>query len=115
MNEIEDYESPEREKKEEEKLNFWATLFTFIKLNIVSGFLFLPAGFLNGGWVFSMVAMFFIMILNIYSMIAICESSEKVNTFSLSKIGLKAMKKFGFYVCEIGIAFTQVNIFYFKK
>ncbi len=56
------------------------------------------------------------MFLNVYSMICICECSDKLSTYSLSKIGLEAMKKFGYYVCELGIAFTQVidtsNIFF---
>ncbi len=97
------------ETSEDKKLGFWATLFTFIKLNIVAGFLFLPAGFVNGGWLFSMIALVFLSLLNVYSMICICESSDKLKTFSLSKIGLKSMKKFGFYICEFGIAITQVN------
>lgn len=102
-------EIKEEQTDEDKKLSFWATLFTFIKLNIIAGFLFLPAGFKNGGWLFSIIGMLFIMFLNVYSMICICESSDKLSTYSLSKIGFKAMKKFGFYVCEFGIAFTQVD------
>lgn len=97
------------ETPEDRKLGFWATLFTFIKLNIVAGFIFLPAGFKNGGWLFSIIAMLGLLFLNVYSMICICESSDKLKTFSLSKIGLKSMKKFGFYICEFGIALTQVS------
>ena len=100
------------ETPEDKKLSFWATLFTFIKLNIVSGFLFLPNGFKNGGWLFSMIAMFGIMCLNVYSMISICESSDKLKTYSLSKIGYKSLKKFGYYICEFGIAFTSVLLIF---
>ena len=96
---------------EDKKMGFFATLFTFIKLNIVAGFLFLPAGFLAGGWLFSIIALIVILTLNVYTMISICECSERINSYSLSKIGGASMGKFGYYLCECGIAFIQVNVF----
>jgi amino acid permease len=94
-------------------MGFCATLFTFIKLNLVTGFLFLPAGFLNGGWLFTIIVLAIIMCLNAYSMIDICECSEKFDTYSLSKIGYAALGKCGFYFCEFSIAFVQVNKYFY--
>ena len=93
-------------------MGFFATLITFIKLNIVAGFLFLPAGFLNGGWLFSIIGLLVIMTLNVYTMISICECSDKINSYSLSKIGNASLGKFGYYLCEFAIAFIQVIKFF---
>jgi hypothetical protein len=53
-----------------------------------------------------------IMILNVYTMISICECSEKINSYSISKIGNASLGKFGYYLCEFLIAFIQVNLLY---
>ena len=89
-------------------VGFWPTLFTFIKVNIVTGFLFLPQGFERGGWLFSMIAIFVLCVLNIYCNICISECSDPANSYSLSKIGFKAMGKFGYYCVEFILAFAQV-------
>jgi proton-coupled amino acid transporter len=90
------------------ELGFWATLFTFIKVNIVAGFLFLPAGFELAGWLFSVVAIFIISGIMIYCNISISECTDAASTFSFSKIGYRAMGKFGYYIVEFGIAISQI-------
>jgi hypothetical protein len=45
-------------------------------------------------------------------MISVCECSDKLNTYSLSKIGNASFGKIGYYICDFGIAFIQVNIFF---
>jgi hypothetical protein len=105
------YNNDEKNIQDNLKMGFCATLFTFIKLNLVTGFLFLPAGFLNGGWFFSIIVLAIIMCLNAYTMIDVCECSEKVNSYSLSKIGYVSMGKCGYYFCEFSIAFVQVIIY----
>lgn len=90
------------------ELSFWSTLFTFIKVNIVAGFLFLPSGFNNGGWLFSVIALFFIASVTVYCNIAISECTEEAHTYSFSRIGLKAAGKCGFYIVEFGIAISQI-------
>ena len=90
------------------ELSFWATLFTFIKVNIVAGFLFLPNGYKNGGWLFSVVAIFLITAFTAYCNISISECTEAAHTYSFAKIGHKAGGKIGYYVVEIGIAISQI-------
>lgn len=90
------------------EIGFWSTLFTFIKVNIVSGFLFLPAGFKDGGWLFSICAIFFISSLTIYCNISISQCTDPANSYSLSRIGFKAAGKCGFYLTELGIAISQI-------
>lgn len=90
------------------ELGFWPTLFTFIKVNIVAGFLFLPAGFNNGGWLFSIIAIFVISAIMIYCNIAISDCTDAAESFSFSRIGYKAAGKVGYYMVEIGIAISQI-------
>jgi amino acid permease len=94
------------------EMGFYPTLFTFIKVNIVSGFLFLPAGFMEGGWVFSLLSIFSISLIIIYCNIAISECTDAVNSYSFSRIGYKAAGKVGYYLVEFGIAISQVKIVY---
>jgi amino acid permease len=89
-------------------IGFWSTLFTFIKVNVVAGFLFLPHGFEKGGWLFSIMAIFVLCLLNIYCNICVSECTDPANSFSLSKIGFKAMGKFGYYTVEFILAFAQI-------
>jgi solute carrier family 36 (proton-coupled amino acid transporter) len=90
------------------ELGFWPTLFTFIKVNIVAGFLFLPAGFNNGGWLFSIIAIFCVSAIMIYCNIAISDCTDAAESFSFSRIGYKAAGKVGYYMVEIGIAISQI-------
>jgi amino acid permease len=89
-------------------IGFWPTLFTFIKVNIVAGFIFLPNGFEKGGWLFSIIAIIVLCILNIYCNICISECSDPANTYSLSRIGYKAMGNVGYYTVEFILAFAQI-------
>lgn len=97
------------------KLSFYASLFTYIKVNIVAGFLFLPNGFNNGGYLFSIISIILLSIINGYCNIAIANCTESANSYSLSRIGFKALGKFGYYCTEIGIAFSQVILIYYNR
>jgi hypothetical protein len=97
--------------KQKGDLGFWPTLFTFIKVNIVAGFLFLPNGFKNGGWLFSIIGLTAISMFTIYCNIAISACTEAANSFSFSRIGFKAAGKVGYYLVEIGIAISQVILY----
>jgi proton-coupled amino acid transporter len=90
-------------------LGFWPTLLTFIKVNLVTGFLFLPSGFKNGGWLFSCVAIFFITLFIIYCNISIAECTDPATSYSFSRIGYKAGGNFGYYCVECGIAISQIS------
>ncbi len=90
------------------EIGFWPTLFTFIKVNVVAGFLFLPHGFERGGWLFSIIAIFVLCILNIYCNICVSECTDPANTYSLARIGYKAMGNFGYYLVEFILAFAQI-------
>lgn len=87
---------------------FWATLFTFIKVNLVAGFLFLPCGFKNGGYLFSIIAIFLVTAFCAYCNIALSECTDPASSYSFSKIGFKAGGKVGYYMVEIGIAISQI-------
>lgn len=95
-------------KTGEGKLSFSAALFTFIKVNMVSGFLFLPGGFKSGGWLFSLIAVFVISIIIMYTNISLSDCTEPAHSYSFSKIGNKAMGSFGKYLVEYLIAISQV-------
>lgn len=90
-------------------LGFWSTLFTYIKVNIVAGFLFLPMGFHDGGWLFSIIAIGIVAAINVYCNIAIAECTGPAQSYSLSKIGQRAMGRFGYYSTEFGLAISQVK------
>jgi len=84
----------------------------FIKVHLVSGFLFLPKGFYGGGWLFSFGSLAVIILVTLYCDISISQCSDKLRTYSLAKIGYKALGKTGKYLVEIIIAITQVNKIY---
>lgn len=90
------------------ELGFWSTLFTYIKVNIVAGFLFLPSGYKLGGWLFSVLTVLLIGILTTYCSICLSSCTDVARSYSFSKIGEKALGKVGFYVVEIGIAVSQI-------
>lgn len=86
-----------------------ATLFIYIKVNVVAGFLFLPAGFMLGGWLFSILAIVSVSIIVAYCNVALGECTEEVKSFNFTAIGYKALGNFGKYLVEYGIAISQVN------
>jgi amino acid permease len=94
-------------------LSFSATLFTYIKVNVVAGFLFLPNGFNNGGYLFSILAIIILSSINAYCNIAVAACTDSAHSYSLSRIGLKALGKFGYYCTEFGIAISQVKLLLF--
>lgn len=96
------------------QLGFWSTMFTFIKVNVVAGFLFLPNGFKSGGWLFSSIAILVITLIVVYGNISLADCSEPATSYSFSRIGFKAAGKVGFYCVEIGICLSQVFFNYNK-
>lgn len=103
------------QKKEEGTLGFLATLFIYIKVNIVAGFLFLPNGFYLGGWLFSVLAIVFVSIIVAYCNISLAECTEEVNSYSFSAIAFKSLGNFGKYLVDYGIAISQVNIIHLSR
>lgn len=101
------YRDPEK-KEGTGTLTFGQALFMFIKVHLVSGFLFLPKGFLDGGWLFSLTSLVFVICLTMYCYMSISQCSDKLRTYSLAKIGYQAFGKCGKYSIEIIIAITQV-------
>ncbi len=84
-------------------------MFTFIKVNIVSGFLFLPYGFHVGGWLFSIIAIIAVSLIIIYCNVSLSDCTEITNSYSFSVVGEQAMGKIGKYLVEYGIAISQVK------
>jgi amino acid permease len=83
-------------------------LFTFIKVNLITGFLFLPAGFKEGGWVFSIIDVVAVSIFIVYCNIALADCTEATNSYSFTTIGEKSFGKVGKYAVEYGIAISQI-------
>ncbi len=96
--------------KEEGSLSFLATLFIYIKVNIVAGFLFLPNGFYLGGWLFSVIAIIFVSVIVAYCNISLAECTEEVNSYSFSVIAYRSLGNFGKYLVDYGIAISQVRL-----
>ena len=94
----------------EEGSSFTATLFVYIKVNIVAGFLFLPSGFMLGGWLFSTIAITLVAIIIAYCNITLASCTDEVKSYSFQKIGQKALGNFGKYLVEYGIAISQVKL-----
>lgn len=104
-------DNSEQQKGREKGLGFWESLFSFIKVNIVAGFLFLPKGFENGGWLFSCIAILAVSLIIIYCNISLADCTEEIESFKFHEIGEKALGKFGKYLVEFGIAISQVIIY----
>jgi amino acid permease len=93
---------------DDEGSGFMSTLFIYIKVNVVAGFLFLPHGFLLGGWLFSALSIMFVSFIVAYCNVALAECTEEAKSYSFTVIGSKAMGNFGKYLVEYGIAISQV-------
>ncbi len=98
-------------KREEGSLGFLATLFIYIKVNIVAGFLFLPNGFNLGGWLFSILAIIFVSVIVAYCNISLAECTDEVNSYSFSVIAFRSLGSFGKYLVDYGIAISQVRLY----
>lgn len=74
------------EKSHLQKLSDAATFFTLIKGFVCTGVLFLPNGFYNGGWLFSIFCMIFSMLLTLVCLLMLIIAQEKVGG-SYSELG----------------------------
>lgn len=73
--------------------------------------MFLPHGFLIGGWLFSVISIILISMLVAFCNVSLASCAEEADSYSFTTIGFKSLGKFGKYVVEYGIAISQV-IFY---
>jgi proton-coupled amino acid transporter len=76
------------------KLSDMATFFTLVKGFVSTGVLFLPNGFYNGGWLFSILCMIFSMLLTLVCLLMLIIANEKVGG-SYSDMGSKSLGVFG--------------------
>jgi amino acid permease len=82
---------------------------TYIKVNLVAGFLFLPSGFRKGGWLASIFCVVGVSSLVCFCNISLAYCSDVINGFTLAKVGRKALGRPGKVIVETGIAIAQVK------
>lgn len=82
------------------------TFFTLIKGFVATGVLFLPKGWVNGGWLFSTVALILSCILTTVASLKLLEI-RKQHKLSYSQIGQKAYGITGKIAVDFFLAFTQ--------
>jgi hypothetical protein len=90
------------------KFTFWEALFTFIKVNIVSGFLFLPCGYKTGGWLFSIICTILVSIMISICNILLANCTDLTNSFSFSELGDIAIGSWGKHLIQFGVAISGV-------
>jgi proton-coupled amino acid transporter len=82
-----------------------ATFFVLLKGFIGTGILFLPKGFRNGGWAFSIGAILFSLVLSLACILMLIKTRSTVRGgASFSELGQKSMGKFGKIVVDICLA-----------
>lgn len=91
------------------KLSNTAIFFTLIKGFVGSGILFLPNGFSNAGWFFSIGALLLSMWMTLASILLLLKCSAVVQG-SFSDIGKQALGKWGKYSCDVTLALSQTGM-----
>jgi proton-coupled amino acid transporter len=82
------------------------TFFTLLKGFVASGVLFLPKGFVTGGWLFSSVVLSLSCVLTIVCSLKLIAIRKKYK-LSFSQIGFKAYGTPGKMIVDFFLAFTQ--------
>jgi len=95
-------------KKPIPKLSDMQAFFTLIKGFVGTGWFFLPNGFYNGGWGFSICCILWSMILTLTSMLLLVEASSKVKG-DYSELGFKSLGKVGKYIWDLTLSLSQIG------
>jgi solute carrier family 36 (proton-coupled amino acid transporter) len=82
------------------KLGPWATAFTLFKGFVATGILYMPKNFVNGGWLFSAIALFMALFVTLLCIRLLLEVRNKVGG-SFSDIGAKTYGKCGKVMVDI--------------
>jgi len=90
------------------KLGAIATAFSIFKGFVGTGILYMPLNFVNGGYVFSPVALVLSVLLTLYCSKLLLETREKVGG-SFSEIGLKTLGPKGKILVDIMLATSQIG------
>jgi amino acid permease len=81
-----------------------ATGFTLFKGFVCTGILYMPLSFVNGGYIFSVVALVLALILTLYCIKLILEVRDKLGgSLSFSDIGYKTYGKTGKWLVDISL------------
>jgi proton-coupled amino acid transporter len=94
------------EKKKVKKLGDVKVFFTLFKSFCVTGILFLPKTYYNGGWLFCTIFLILAMGLNLICANFLLDTRAKHQT-SLSGLGFKAGGKWGKIIIDIFIGLSQ--------
>ena len=92
----------EENTKKHEKLGTMATAFTIFKGFVCTGILYMPGDFVNGGYGFSALTVFFCMLLTLYCAFLLLEVNAKIGG-SLPEIGMKCYGKPGKIAVDIAL------------
>jgi amino acid permease len=94
----------EKEKKQVELLGPIATGFTLFKGFVCTGILYMPLSFVNGGWLFSVIALVLALLLTLYCIRLILEVRGKLGgNLSFSDIGMATYGKTGKWLVDISL------------
>lgn len=100
----------ESETKKIPKLGPIATGFTLFKGFVCTGILYMPLSFVNGGYIFSVVALIFALVLTLYCIKLILEVRDKLGgSLSFSDIGLKTYGKTGKFLVDVSMFGSQTG------
>ena len=83
--------------------------FTLLKGFVGLGILFIPNGFYNGGWAFSILSLFVSMLTTTTWMLLLVNVSNKHEGLSYSELGTLALGPFGKCLCDITLASSQAS------
>ena len=84
------------------------TFFSLVKGMLVSGILFLPRGFVLGGWAFSMASLLGVSLVCTVCMLWLSKARDQFGG-SYSQIAGQALGPLGFYLAEVAVFLTQLG------
>ena len=90
------------------KLGPWATAFTLFKGFVATGILYMPKNFVNGGWLFSVIALIGALFLTLFCIKLLLEVRDKIGG-SFSEIGAKTYGKCGKLMVDTTLFGSQVG------
>lgn len=101
------------------KLSSLSTFLSLLKSNLGTNFLFVPRGFVNGGWMLTSCAMLFSCVLSMKTSIMLLEVNQKTGYTTFSEMGYKLYGRLGQFFSELSLVISQFSfccsILYFLK
>lgn len=96
----------EKQKNQVKKLGNCATFLTLIKGFVCSACLYLPKSFVNGGYLFSIVALIVSAIMTTYCSMLLLQIRKKVDASSYTDLGLKLYGPVGKNIVNLALCMS---------